>query len=123
MTASATDAKSSTSLERQSYAGSMVTVLDLHPRVVEQERLDALARTLDRTRTISGGRAPRLVGPDGQGIELPGEIIDLLSVVVEQLISGNGISVVTLRAGLDRVARESLDALTAEAQDLGLYDD
>ena len=101
----------------------MTTALKLRPGMIEQERLDALARTLDRTRPPAFGTVSRLVGPDGQEVELPEKIVDLLRVGTEQLLSGNGISVATVNARVDRAARDALDALTAEAQDLGLYDD
>lgn len=97
--------------------------LELYPGVIGHDKLGALARALGRARPTAVGSPPRLVGTDGQGIELPEEIIDLLVVVIEQLISGSGVSVVTVRGGFDRATRESLDALTAEAQDLGLYGD
>ncbi len=97
--------------------------LNLRPGVIEQERLDALARTLDRTRLATVGSVSRLVGPDGQEVELPEKIVDLLRVVTEQLLSGNAISVATVDVRVDRTASDALDAPTADAQDLGLYDD
>jgi hypothetical protein len=121
--ASVTTAEIGLVVAPRSYAGSMTAALKLRPGVIEQARLDDLARTLDRTLLATVGSVSRLVGPDGQDVELPEKIVDLLRVLTEQLLSGNAISVATVDVRVDRTASDALDARTTEAQELGLYDD
>ncbi len=118
---------------------------------------------------LGRGHSARLVGPDGDGIELPEGIHELLVSIVENLKAGNGITVIPMHAELttveaaellnvsrpflikqleagalpyhmvgthrrlrladvlayrdrmDEQAEEALAAMTAEAEDLGLY--
>lgn len=145
--------------------GSVNDVLEVGPDALGPEVLDAVVRALDG----SGAGTSRLVGPDGETIELPERIQSLLVSIVENLRAGNGVSVIPLHAELTTVqaaellnmsrphlikqieageiphhmvgthrrlklvdvlayrdrleaqANEALDAMTAEAEDLGLY--
>ncbi|MGH9184969.1 MAG: helix-turn-helix domain-containing protein [Acidimicrobiales bacterium] len=138
----------------------MSDVIEVRPGTLTSEALDAVVRAL-------GGAG--LVGPDGQVVELPERIQSVLVSIVENLRSGNGVSVIPLHAELTTVqaaellnvsrphlvkqveagevphhmvgthrrlklvdvlayrdrlqaqANEALDAMTAEAEDLGLY--
>lgn len=143
----------------------MSDVLEVRPDALGPEVLEAVVRALEGT----GTSLPRLVGPDGDAIELPERIQSLLVSIVENLRAGNGVSVIPLHAELTTVqaaellnmsrphlikqieageiphhmvgthrrlklvdvlayrdrleaqANEALDAMTAEAEDLGLY--
>lgn len=101
----------------------MPTLLELRPDAIERNGLGALLQVLRPARSAHLSRAPRLVGPDGSEVALPREVIDLLVVVIKQLESGSGVSIRSSQAELDRAPRGALDALAAEAQDLGLYDE
>lgn len=146
----------------------MTDVQEVRPDAVAPEVLAAFERALDDQRGPDGAR---LVGPDGEAIELPNGIHALLVSVVENLKAGNGVSVIPLHAELTTVeaaqllnvsrphlikqieagsiphhmvgthrrlrladvlayrdqvdarASAALDAMAAEAEDLGLYDD
>lgn len=148
----------------------MSDVLEVRPGSVGPHDLEAVVRALEGA-TPQVGHTPRLVGPDGTGIELPADIHALLVCIVEILKAGNGVSVIPMHAELttveaaailnvsrpflikqidagvlphhmvgthrrlrlvdvlahrDRVDAEARDALaemTAEAEDLGLYDE
>jgi excisionase family DNA binding protein len=148
----------------------MSGMVEVRPDSVRRDELEAFERALEaRLRPI--GQTPRLVGPDGQGIELPHEIHALLMTVVEHLKAGNGISIIPLHAELttveaanllnvsrphlikqieagllphhmvgthrrlrladvlayrdrlDAQSSEALDAMAADAEELGLYDE
>jgi excisionase family DNA binding protein len=146
----------------------MTDVQEVRPDAVDPEVLAAFERALEHSRRPHGAR---LVGTDGEAIELPAGIHALLVSVVENLKAGNGVSVIPLHAELTTVeaarllnvsrphlikqvdagaiphhmvgthrrlrladvlahrdradarASAALDAMTAEAEDLGLYDD
>jgi excisionase family DNA binding protein len=143
----------------------MSDVLEVRPDTLDPKELDAMVRALER----AGVGGSRLVGRDGEAIELPDGIQTLLVSIVENLRAGNGVSVIPLHAELTTVqaadllnvsrpylikqieageiphhmvgthrrlklvnvltyrdrleahADEALDAMTAEAEDLGLY--
>lgn len=143
----------------------MSDVLEVRPDALGPEVLEAVVRALEGT----GPGLTRLVGPDGEAIELPERIQALLVSIVENLQAGNGVSVIPLHAELTTVqaaellnvsrphlikqigageishhmvgthrrlklvdvlayrdrleaqANEALDAMTAEAEELGLY--
>lgn len=143
----------------------MPEVLEVRPGEVALQDLAAFERVLE---PMSHGAA-RLVGPDGDAIELPEGIHELLVSIVENLKAGNGVTVIPMHAELttveaaellnvsrpylikqlqagelpyhmvgthrrlrladvlayrDRMDRESeaaLAAMTAEAEELGLY--
>lgn len=148
----------------------MSDVLEVRPGSVVPAKLDAFKRALEITPNRKN-RTPKLVGPDGEGIELPKEIHALLVSIVETLKAGNGVAVIPLHAELttveaaellnvsrpflikqldrgalahhmvathrrlrlvdvlayrdqvDGTANEALDAMAAEAEELGLYDE
>lgn len=129
--------------------------------------LDAVMQALALSSTVDGSR---LVGPDGESIELPDRIRSVVASIVENLRAGNAVSVVPVHAELttaqaaellnvsrpylikqigagaiphhmvgthrrvkladilayrdrlDAQASEALDAMVAEAEDLGLYE-
>ena len=143
----------------------MSDVLEVRPDALDPEELDAVVRALEG----AGVGGSRLLGPDGEAIELPDGIQALLVSIVENLRAGNGVSVIPLHTELTTVqaaellnvsrpylikqveageilhrmvgthrrlklvdvlayrdrleaqADATLDALTAEAEDLGLY--
>ncbi len=140
--------------------GAMSDVLEVRPGTLAPEALDAVVRALD---------GAGLVDRDGHVVELPEGIQSVLVSIVENLRSGNGVSVIPLHAELttvqaaellnvsrphlikqieagevphhmvgthrrlklvdvlayrdrlDAQANEALDAMTADAEDLGLY--
>lgn len=144
----------------------MSDVIEVRPDAVGADALGAIVRALDGA---SPG-APRLVGRDGQTIDLPEGLESLLVSIVENLRAGNGVSVIPLHAELTTVqaaellnvsrpylikqidagevshhmvgthrrlklvdvlayrdrlaaqANEALDAMAAEAEELGLYE-
>lgn len=68
--------------------------------------LAAFERFLEPVRRV--GQTPRLVGPDGDAMELPRGIHDLLVSIVEQLKAGNGITVIPMHAELTTVEAAAL---------------
>ena len=148
----------------------MSDVLEVRPGSVARKELDAFERGVETTPS-QATHTPRLIGPDGDGIELPREIHTLLVSIVETLKAGNGVSVIPLHAELttveaaqllnvsrpflikqldagalphhmvgtprrlrlldvlayrdqvDRDAEAALDAMAAEAEKLGLYEE
>jgi len=144
----------------------MADVLEVRPGEVAPRDLAAFERVLE---PLGRGAAARLVGPDGDAMELPEEIHELLVSIVENLKAGNGVTVIPMHAELttveaaellnvsrpflikqleagampyhmigthrrlrladvlayrdrkDEQAEEALAAMTAEAEDLGLY--
>jgi len=85
----------------------MGDVLEVRPGSVARKELDAFERALERTPS-QAAQTPRLVGPDGDGIELPREIHALLVSIVETLKAGNGVSVIPLHAELTTVEAAQL---------------
>ncbi len=148
------------------YSGAMTDLLEVRPGEVPPRALAAFERVLE---PLGRGHSARLVGPDGDAIELPEGIHELLVSIVENLKAGNGITVIPMHAELTTVeaavllnvsrpflikqleagalpyhmvgthrrlrladvlayrdrmdgqAEEALAAMTAEAEDLGLY--
>jgi excisionase family DNA binding protein len=140
--------------------------LEVRPGEVPPRDLAAFERVLEPLRR---GQVARLVGPDGDAIELPEGIHELLVSIVENLKAGNGVTVIPMHAELttveaaellnvsrpflikqleagalpyhmvgthrrlrladvrayrdrmDEQAEKALAAMTAEAEDLGLY--
>lgn len=143
----------------------MGDVLEVRPDTLDSAELDAVVRALEG----AGVGGSRLLGRDGEVIELPDGIQSLLVSIVENLRAGNGVSVIPLHAELTTVqaaellnvsrpylikqieageiphhmvgthrrlklvdvltyrdrleaqADAALDAMTAEAEELGLY--
>jgi len=83
----------------------MTDVQEVRPDAVTPEVLAAFERALDDPRQPDGAR---LVGPDGEAIELPAGIHALLVSVVENLKAGNGVSVIPLHAELTTVEAAQL---------------
>lgn len=75
----------------------MTDVQEVRPDAVTPEVLAAFERALEHPRRPDRAR---LVGPDGEAIELPPGIHALLVSVVENLKAGNGVSVIPLHAEL-----------------------
>ncbi len=67
----------------------------VHPGTIDQARIEQLVDGLGAI-----GETPRLVGPDGTSVELPVEIHTVLLRVVNELRSGNGVTVVPVSAVL-----------------------
>jgi excisionase family DNA binding protein len=65
-----------------------------------REGAAALARGLRLLPGGGGGARPRLVGPDGEVLDVPSALFDLLVVVAEELERGNGVSVLPLHRQL-----------------------
>lgn len=80
----------------------MSDVLEVRPGSVRPQDLEAFVRALEGM-TSQVGQTPRLVGPDGIGIELPADIHALLVSIVEILKAGNGVSVIPMHAELTTV--------------------
>lgn len=58
---------------------------------------EQVLREIDRLLLMSNqGQAHRLVGPNGESIELPGSVLDLLQQLVRELRQGHVVSVVSL---------------------------
>jgi excisionase family DNA binding protein len=72
--------------------------LEIGPDAVDAEELRAVQSETARLRLV--GRPARLVDSEGQGIELPEELFDLLVAAVEELNRGNGFSIVPMHARL-----------------------
>lgn len=77
----------------------MVTVLEVGPDEVGSAELKAIERVV----RVEPSLTPRLVGADGSETAIPEEIHGLLVTIVEQLLAGNGVTVVPLHAELTTV--------------------
>lgn len=145
----------------------MSEVFEIRPDEVPHGELAAFERVLE---PVGRGRLARLVGPDGEAIDLPEGIHDVLVSIVENLKAGNGVTVIPMHAELttveaaellnvsrpflikqleagalpyhmvgthrrlrlvdvlayrdrmDEQAEKALEAMTSEAEDLGLYE-
>lgn len=145
----------------------MADVLEVRPGEVAPRDLAAFERVLE---PLGRGAGARLVGPDGDAMELPEGIHELLVSIVENLKAGNGVTVIPMHAELttveaaellnvsrpflikqleagalsfhmvgthrrlrladvlayrdrmDEAAEDALAAMTAEAEELGLYE-
>jgi excisionase family DNA binding protein len=83
----------------------MADVLEVRPGEVAPRDLAAFERVLEPLRR---GAAARLVGPDGDAIELPEGIHELLVSIVENLKAGNGVTVIPMHAELTTVEAAEL---------------
>jgi excisionase family DNA binding protein len=77
----------------------VVTVLEVGPDEVGSAELKAIERVV----RVEPSLTPRLVGADGSETAIPEEIHGLLVTIVEQLLAGNGVTVVPLHAELTTV--------------------
>ncbi len=82
----------------------MTSTLEIRPGSVDHRDLAILERALAKKR----GKTARLTGFDGHRIEIPGDLVEALLLIVQQLHTGNGVSIAALRA----------EVTTAEAADL-----
>lgn len=80
----------------------MSGVVEVRPGAVALEDLDAVVRALEGP-PAHAGQNPRLVGPDGDSIELPASIHDVLVSIVDILRAGDGVSIIPLHAELTTV--------------------
>ena len=87
------------------YVGRMADVLEVRPGEVAPRDLAAFERVLEPLRR---GAAARLVGPDGDAMELPEGIHELLVSIVENLKAGNGVTVIPMHAELTTVEAAEL---------------
>jgi hypothetical protein len=86
----------------------VVSALTLDPDEDDlREGAAALVRGLRLLPGGEGGARPRLVGPDGEVLDVPPALFDLLVVVAEELERGNGVSVLPFIASSRRVRRRS----------------
>lgn len=83
----------------------MADVLEVRPGEVAPRDLAAFERVLEPLRR---GAAARLVGPDGDAMELPEGIHELLVSIVENLKAGNGVTVIPMHAELTTVEAAEL---------------
>lgn len=83
----------------------MADVLEVRPGEVPARDLAAFERVLE---PLGHGKAARLVGPDGDAIELPEGIHELLVSIVENLKAGNGVTVIPMHAELTTVEAAEL---------------
>ena len=83
----------------------MADVLEVRPGEVTPRDLAAFERVLEPLRR---GAAARLVGPDGDAMELPEGIHELLVSIVENLKAGNGVTVIPMHAELTTVEAAQL---------------
>jgi excisionase family DNA binding protein len=84
----------------------MADVLEVRPGEVAPRDLATFERLLEPLRR--GAAAARLVGPDGDAIELPEGIHELLVSIVENLKAGNGVTVIPMHAELTTVEAAEL---------------
>ncbi len=146
----------------------MSDALEVRPSEMWPQDLAAFERVLEPLRR---GETAKLIGPDGDAIELPEGVHDLLVTILENLKAGNGVTVIPMHAELttveaaellnvsrpflikqleagalphhmvgthrrlrlsdvlayrdrmDQRAEDALAAMTAEAEELGLYDE
>lgn len=70
------------------------------PNPIDEEEIKQLAKFLRRAPTATGRQAPCLVSPTGELQELPDEVYSMLTIIVDALSSGRGVSVVPTDAQL-----------------------
>ncbi len=66
----------------------------LQPGSVDAAMISRLVAQLDSI----GEATPRLVGPDGYGVDLPVELYSILRKVADELKAGNGVTVIPVSA-------------------------
>jgi excisionase family DNA binding protein len=84
----------------------MPDIVEVRPDQLASSELAAFERLLEPVRRV--GQTPQLVGPDGDAIELPRGIHELLRSIVEQLRAGNGVTVIPMHAELTTVEAAAL---------------
>lgn len=83
----------------------MSDVLEVRPGEVPPQDLAAFERALEPLRR---GETAKLIGPEGDAIDLPEGIHDLLVTIVENLKAGNGVTVIPMHAELTTVEAAEL---------------
>lgn len=83
----------------------MSDVLEVRPGEVPPEDLAAFDRALEPLRR---GETAKLIGPEGDAIDLPEGIHELLVTIVENLKDGNGVTVIPMHAELTTVEAAEL---------------
>jgi excisionase family DNA binding protein len=87
----------------------MSTITEIRPGSVLEQDLNKLIDLFEAPQAQRIDPSPRLVGADGTSVEVPFEIFELLTFVVNELKAGNGVSIVPLHAELTTV--EAADIL------------
>ena len=72
----------------------MTSALEIRPGTIDERDLATLERVLARGR----GKSAHLTGFDGHRIEIPGDLGEALLLIVQQLRTGNGVSIAAMRA-------------------------
>ena len=67
----------------------------VQPNAVDMEAVKAIVEALDEVES-----APRLVGPDGTSMPLPTSLYEVLNRTAQELLNGNGVTVMPLSAVL-----------------------
>lgn len=70
------------------------------PKPNVDDDIQRLARFVKRALNASGRQAPCLVSPTGERQEIPAEVYDMLTLIVDALSAGHGVSVVPTDAQL-----------------------
>ena len=84
----------------------MSIAAEIRPETIEARDLTIIERAL--TRSISGVNPTRLVNADGEAVEVPPELVDVLIAIVRQLQAGNGVSVAAMHTDLTTVEAAEL---------------
>lgn len=63
---------------------------------------------IERVLARYGGVAARLVGSEGDTVEVPAELVGVLMAIVRHLQAGHGVTVASLQAELTRVEAAEL---------------
>ena len=84
----------------------MSIAAEIRPDSIEARDLTVIEQAL--ARSISGTNAAKLVDADGDTVDVPTELVEMLIAVVRQLQAGNGISVAAMHTDLTTVEAAEL---------------
>ena len=84
----------------------MSIAAEIRPDSIEARDLTVIEQAL--ARSISGANAAKLVDADGDTVDVPTELVEMLIAVVRQLQAGNGISVAAMHTDLTTVEAAEL---------------
>lgn len=84
--------------------GLVTIAVEIRPGSFQARELAVLERALAR----DGGAAARLVGAEGDTVEVPAELVGVLQVIVRHLKAGHGVTVASLQAELTTVESAEL---------------
>lgn len=73
----------------------MATTME-HETIAADAREERVLREIESLLMSSQGQAHRLVGPNGESVELPDSVLDLLQQIVRELRQGHAVSLVSL---------------------------